>query len=139
MEEKIVLFPEIGPRKIEKKRAHLQAKDDQNCAKRLVHERETEKRTALHGVAERLAAIGGFGNFLKFADGLFEQAHLAERDAKVVVGFEIFFFTAHFAKLGAEFIEDFPEWARFGVVLGRRWSGSNWRLRRPNRRRRSRG
>ena len=37
--EKIVTFPIVRPREIEKERAHLQAKDNQNDAKRFVHER----------------------------------------------------------------------------------------------------
>jgi hypothetical protein len=41
MAEEIVLFPEIGPREIEEKGAHLQTKNDQDYAKRFVHERES--------------------------------------------------------------------------------------------------
>jgi len=37
--EKIVAFPIVGPREIEKEGAHLQAEDNQNNAKRFVHER----------------------------------------------------------------------------------------------------
>jgi len=37
--EKIVTFPIVRPREIEKERAHLQAEDNQNDAKRFVHER----------------------------------------------------------------------------------------------------
>jgi hypothetical protein len=37
--EKIVPFPIVRPREIEKERAHLQAEDNQNDAKRFVHER----------------------------------------------------------------------------------------------------
>ena len=61
MEKKIVLFPEIGPREIEKERAHLQAKDDQNYAKRLVHERESAnpaKQGSASGFLKRGDAIG---------------------------------------------------------------------------------
>ena len=61
MEEEKVLFPEIGPRKIEKKRAHLQAKDDQNCAKRLVHERESvnpAKQGSASGFLKRGDTVG---------------------------------------------------------------------------------
>ena len=41
MAEKIVLLPESGPGEVEKERTHLQTKDDQDYAKRFVHERES--------------------------------------------------------------------------------------------------
>jgi len=37
--EEIVAFPIVRPREIEKEGAHLQAEDNQNNAKRFVHER----------------------------------------------------------------------------------------------------
>jgi hypothetical protein len=39
--EEIVALPIVGPREIEKERAHLQAEDNQNDAKRFVHERRS--------------------------------------------------------------------------------------------------
>ncbi len=60
MNEEIVLFPEIGPGKIEEERAHLQAKDDQDYAKRLVHERESDpiRQGSASGFLKRGDAVG---------------------------------------------------------------------------------
>src|SRR5579859_182016 len=80
-----------------------------------LHKGEAEKSAALHYVAEGLAAVRGLGHFLKFADGFIDQTHLAESDSKIVVSLEVFIFSAHFAKFGAEVIKDFLERA----VLGR--------------------
>src|SRR5262249_10942493 len=100
----------------------------------LVHESDPKKRVALHGIAEGTAMLAGFCNFLKLADGFVDQTHFAESNAEVVVRLEIFVFGAHFAKFGAEFVEDFLEWAgldggsRFGLGLGRSaFDRSLWR------------
>ena len=39
MREEIVVLPVVSPWEVEKERAHLQAEDNQNDAKRFVHER----------------------------------------------------------------------------------------------------
>src|SRR5438046_2336095 len=83
----------------------------------LLHEGQTEKCAALHGVAEGAPAIGGFGNFLELADGLFEKPHFAKRDSQVVMRFKIFVLRAHLTKFGAELVEYFLERAR---LSGRR-------------------
>src|SRR5438445_13150511 len=41
MREEIVVLPVVSPWEIEKERAHLQAKNDQNDAKRFIHERRS--------------------------------------------------------------------------------------------------
>src|SRR6266478_2021475 len=71
------------------------------------HEGETQQGAALHGVAERFAAVRGLGDFLKFADGLFQEAYFAEGDAEIVVRLQIFILGAHFSEFGAKFIENF--------------------------------
>src|SRR5499433_2060990 len=86
----------------------------------LFHESEAEKGAALHGVTKSLSLVGGFGDFLEFADGFLEQAHLAEGDAKVVVRFEIFFFAAHFAELCAKLVENLLKRACFDWGWSRR-------------------
>src|SRR4029077_17713808 len=95
-----------------------------------------EQSAALHGVAEGFPFVAGFGDFLKFADGFFEQAHFAEGNAEVVVGLEVFVFAAHFAELGAKFIKHFLKRAGFDGGCRRFCSGRRGR-RRWNRRRRS--
>ncbi len=60
MAQEIVLLPEIGPREIEEKGAHLQAKDDQDYAKRFVHERESArlgKKRSASGFLKRGNAV----------------------------------------------------------------------------------
>src|SRR5437016_1288165 len=78
----------------------------------LLHEGQTEKCAALHGVAEGAPAIGGFGNFLELAGGLFEKPHFPKRDSQVVMRFKIFVLRAHLTKFGAELVEHFLERAR---------------------------
>ena len=61
MDKKIVLLPEIGPGEIKEEGAHLQAKDDQNYAESLVHERESvnpAKQGSASGFLKRGDAIG---------------------------------------------------------------------------------
>ena len=61
VDEKIVLLPEIGPGEIEKECAHLQAKDDQNDTKRLIHERKSEnprEQGSASGFLKRGDAVG---------------------------------------------------------------------------------
>ena len=41
VDEEIVAFPIVRPREIEKEGAHLQAEDNQDYAKRFVHERRS--------------------------------------------------------------------------------------------------
>src|SRR5262249_34379197 len=110
----------------------------------LFHESEAEKGAALHGVTKSFSLVGGFGDFLEFADGFLEQAHLAEGDAKVVVRFEIFFLAAHFAEFRAKLVENLRRRAGLGRCgWGRRrgcWflGGGRWTRRREwNRRRMS--
>ena len=60
MAEEKVLLPEIGPREIKEKCAHLQAKDDQDYAKRFVHERESahpRKKRSASGFLKRGDAV----------------------------------------------------------------------------------
>src|SRR2546423_1712583 len=68
----------------------------------LLHKGQTEKCAALHGVAELASAIGGFGNFLELADGLFEKPHFAKRDSQVVMRFKILVVRAHLTKFGTD-------------------------------------
>ena len=47
--------------------------------------------------------------FLEFADGFFEQTHLAIGDAQIVVGFEVFAFGRLLAQIGAKLVEHVAE------------------------------
>ena len=61
MAKEVILFPEIGPREIKEKRAHLQTKDDQDYAKCFVHERELArpgKKRSASGFLKRGDAVG---------------------------------------------------------------------------------
>src|SRR5260370_1274611 len=69
--------------------------DGGNSGLAFFHEGKAQQRAALHDVRERPAALSGLGDFLKFADGFFQQAHFAERDAQVVIRLEIFLFVAN--------------------------------------------
>ena len=55
MEEKVVLFPETGPRKIKEHSAHLETDDSQQHAKDTVHVREESKF-----IGERSTSSAGF-------------------------------------------------------------------------------
>src|SRR5262249_38330711 len=57
--QEIVLFPEIRPGQIKEKGAHLQAKHDQNDAKRFIHERESApgRMSSASGLLKRSDAV----------------------------------------------------------------------------------
>jgi hypothetical protein len=61
MVEKEVLFPESGPREIEEQRSHLEADNDQKCAKDTVHGQEGKGcikcRVSTDGLLESSDAI----------------------------------------------------------------------------------
>src|SRR5215472_14662953 len=113
----------------------------------LLHERQCEQRAALHGVAKTAAALVGLGYFLEFADGFLEQTHFPKGDAQIVVSLQVFLFGAHFAELGAKFLEHFLERSAFkrrfggfgrrrrGMIAIRRRSWLDDGLRRNSRRR----
>ena len=44
----------------------------------------------MHDLVEVVTVLGGLTNLLEFADRFVEQAHLAESDSQVVMGFGIF-------------------------------------------------
>src|SRR6266850_1467989 len=81
---------------------------------------QPEERAALHEVRETATAVRGLRDFLKLADGFFQESHFPEGDSQVVVGFQIFFFGAHLAEFRAEFLENFLEWAAGGRSSRRR-------------------
>src|SRR5215831_3555466 len=89
--------------------------DRRNGRLSLFHEGQAEQGTALHGIAESLAAIVGFSNFLKFTNGFFKQTHFTEGDAKVVMRLEILILGAHLAQFRAELLKNFLQWTGFGV------------------------
>jgi len=59
--KEVVVLPIVSPREIEKEGAHLQAKNDQNDAKRFAHERRSvcpRKRRSAGGLLKRGDALG---------------------------------------------------------------------------------
>ena len=57
----------------------------------LVEEALRQPGVSLHDLRERMSAIDGLAGLLQLANGFIEQAHFAERDAEVVMGFGILF------------------------------------------------
>ena len=66
----------------------------------------------MHGVAKCFALFVGLGDFLKFADGLFQQTHFAKRDAQVVMCLQVFVLRSHFADFRPEIVK-----YRFQMIL----------------------
>src|SRR5260370_5819929 len=99
--------------------------DGGNTGLAFCYEGKAQQRAALHDVRERPAELGGLGDFLKFADGFFQQAHFAEGGAQVVMRLEIFLFGAHFAEFSAKLVEDFLQRTRFDCAArrSRRFAG----------------
>src|SRR5258708_18010251 len=93
--------------------------DGGNTGLAFFHEGKAQQRAALHDVRERPAALGGLGDFLKFADGFFQQAHFAEGGAPVVMRLEIFLFGAHFAEFSAKLVDAFLQRTRFDCAARR--------------------
>src|SRR5436305_12411574 len=80
-----------------------------------------------------MSAVDGLASLLQLADGFIEQAHFAEGDTQVVVGFWILFgggsadfeivfeFAEHFREIDPSF---FTEWRRGGCGGS---AGNDWR------------
>ena len=65
--------------------------------KSFVEEALCQPGVSLHQLREGVAVLRPLRDFLEFADGLVEQAHLAERDAEVVMCLWIFVGARSFA------------------------------------------
>src|SRR5580700_674325 len=96
----------------------------------LVEEALREPGVSLHDLREGMPAFDRLAGLLQLADGFIEQAHFAEGDAEVVVGFRILFgggssdfeivfeFAEHFGEIDASILAE-------GRRLGRRRSAGS--------------